>query len=148
MSSSLIPTDFNIKVTEEQVVRNSIIKHEVTHTISNVKNIDHRILTCPENTFTDLIQIDPTNIGAGKFTSGSLEYVRITNLDTVNNISIIFSGSQGNFTQEVSPQNSIFLSSPHITSSNFNGVLSDTLTSIQAYPLSASIDLEYTVVNS
>ena len=43
MASTLTATSFNIKITEEQVVRNSVIKNEVTHTIANVTNVDHRI---------------------------------------------------------------------------------------------------------
>ncbi len=148
MASSLTPTTFNITITEEQVIRNSIIKHEVTHKIENISNIDHRILTCPADTFTDLIKLDPTNPGAGTFPTGSLQYVRITNLDTIHNVAVILSGSQGDFTQEITPQNTLFLSSPHITSSNFNGVLDDILTLIQVYPISSSVDIEYTVINS
>lgn len=148
MASSLTPTNFNIKITEEQVVRNSIIKHEVVHLIKNITNVDHRILTCPADALTDIIKIDYPNPGAGTFISSSLEYVRITNLDTQTPIALIISSSNGDFTQEITPQNTLMLSSINVTSSNFNGILDETITSIQVYPVSSSVDIEYTVVNS
>ena len=93
MASTLTPTSFNITITEEQIVRNSIVKHEVRQTISNVTNVDHRILTCPQTTSIDLFNINGTNPGAGTFPSSSLQYVRITNLDNTSSIAITTKGS-------------------------------------------------------
>ena len=58
MASTLTATSFKIKITEEQVVRNSVIKNEVTHTISDVTNVDHRIVTCPNTTSIDLFNLN------------------------------------------------------------------------------------------
>jgi len=49
MASTLTPSTFKIKITEEQVVRNNVIKNEVVHSIQNVTNVDHRIVTCPNS---------------------------------------------------------------------------------------------------
>ena len=77
MASTLTPTSFNVTITEEQIVRNSIVKHEVRHVIDNITNVDHRILTCPKDIQTDLFNVDGPNPGAGTFPSSSLKYARI-----------------------------------------------------------------------
>jgi hypothetical protein len=146
MASSLTPTDFHIRITEERVVRNNIIKYEVSHVIKDVTNVDHRIVTCPSGSTTDLFNIG--NVGAGSFPSGSFQYARITNLDTEYSIAAIMSGSQGNFTQEITPSQTIFIASSNISSSNFNGEFGESLESIQILPISGSVDVEYTIINS
>jgi hypothetical protein len=148
MASTLTATSFNIKITEEQVVRNSVIKNEVTHIIENVTNVDHRIVTCPNTTSIDLFNLNGTNPGAGTFPSSSLQYARITNLDDTYSVAVIVSGSQGTFTQELTPTDSLFLASSNITSSNFNGSFGDDIEVVQIYAISSSVDIEYTLVNS
>jgi hypothetical protein len=148
MASTLTPTSFKIKIIEEQVVRNSIIKNEVTHTISNVTNVDHRILTCPNTTSIDLFNLNGVNPGAGTFPSSSLQYVRITNLDDTYSAAIIVSGSQGSFTQELTPTDSLFFVSSKISLSNFNGSFGDNIEAIKVYAISSSLDIEYTLINS
>jgi len=148
MASTLTATSFKIKITEEQVVRNSVIKNEVTHTISDVTNVDHRIVTCPNTTSIDLFNLNGLNPGAGTFPSSSLQYARITNLDDTYSAAVIISGSQGNFTQELTPTDSMFIVSSNITSSNFNGSFGEDIEAVKIYAISSSIDIEYTLVNS
>ena len=148
MASTLTPTSFNITITEEQIVRNSIVKHEVRQTISGVTNVDHRILTCPQTTSIDLFNIDGPNPGAGTFPSSSLKYIRITNLDNSFSTAITISGSNGTFTQELTPTSSMFIASSKITSSKFNGNFEDNISYVKAYAISGSTDIEYTLINS
>ncbi len=148
MASTLTPTSFNVTITEEQIVRNSIVKHEVTYNIGNVTNVDHRILTCPNTTSIDLFNINGINPGAGTFPSGSLKYIRITNLDNTYNTAVIISGSQGEFTQKLTPTSSMFVASSDITSSNFNGSFGDDIAYVKIYAISSSVDIEYTLVNA
>jgi hypothetical protein len=148
MASTLTPTTFKIKITEEQVVRNNVIKNEVVHTIDNVTNVDHRILTCPVSTSVDLFNVNGPIPGAGTFPSSSLKYVRITNLDDTNSIAITLSGSQGQFTQELTPSNTLFMAGSQITSSNFNGTFGDNIEFVTAYALSGSVDVEYVLINA
>jgi hypothetical protein len=148
MASTLTPTSFNITITEEQIVRNSIIKHEVRHVIDNITNVDHRILTCPKDTSTDLFNVDGPNPGAGTFPSSSLKYARITNLDNSASMAVTVSVSNGSFTQELTPTSSMFIVSSNITSSNFNGSFGDDISSVKIYAISSSADVEYTLVNS
>jgi hypothetical protein len=148
MASTINPTSFKVKIIEEQIVRNNVIKNEVTYTIGNVTNVDHRILTCPSTTSVDLFNVNGLTPGAGTFPSSSLKYVRITNLDDTYNVAITISGSQGDFTQELTPTTSMFIVSSNITSSNFSGSFGDSIEFVKAYAMSSSVNLEYTLINA
>ena len=148
MASTLTPTTFKVRIIEEQSVKNNVIKNEIIYTVSNVTNVDRRVLTCPQTTSVDLFNINGPTPGAGTFPSSSLKYVRITNLDDTYSVAITTSGSQGYFTQELTPTASIFIVSSNITSSNFNGTFGDNISSVKAYALSGSADIEYTLINS
>lgn len=148
MASTLTPTTFKIKITEEQIVRNNVIKNEVVHSIDNVTNIDHRILTCPLTTSIDIFNINGIIPGAGTFPSSSLKYVRITNLDDTYSIAITLSGSQGLLTQNVTPTSSMLFASSQITSSNFDGTFGDNIESVSIYAISGSVDVEYVLINA
>jgi hypothetical protein len=148
MASTLFPTTFKIKIIEEQIVRNNILKNEITHTIENVTNVDRRVVTCPQTTSINLINLNSPNPGAGTFPSSSIQYIRITNLDNENDVAVILSGSQGSFTQNLTPSNSYFVASSQITSSNFDGIFGDNIESISLYALDNDIDIEFTVINA
>ena len=148
MSTTLTPTTFRVTISEEQIVKNKTIQNDSVYSISNVTNVDRRTLTCPQTTSITLFNLSGTNPGAGTFPSSSLKYARITNLDNTNNIALTISGSTTSFTQEVSPQSSIFVISSNVTSSKFNGTFGDDINFIQAYAIGGSIDVEYTLVNS
>lgn len=148
MSTTLTPTTFRVTISEEQIVKNKTIQNDSVYSISNVTNVDRRILTCPQTTSINLFNLNGPNPGAGTFPSSSLKYARITNLDNTNNIALTISGSTTSFTQEVLPQSSIFVISSNVTSSKFNGTFGDDINFIQAYAISGSIDVEYTLVNS
>ena len=148
MASTLTPTTFRVKIIEEQVVRNSTIKNEVTYDINGVTNVDHRIVTCPNTTSIDLFALNGINPGAGTFPSGSLSYARITNLDDVYSVAITISSSNSAYTQKLPPTSSVFIVSSNTTSSQFNGSFGETIEYIKAYSISGSIDIEYTIINS
>ena len=148
MASTLSPTTFKIKIIEEQIVRNNVLKNEITHTIENVTNVDRRVVTCPQTTSINLINLNGPNPGAGTFPSSSIQYIRITNLDNENDVAVILSGSQGTFTQNLTPSNSYFVASSQITSSNFDGTFGDNIESISLYALDNDIDIEFTVINA
>ena len=148
MASTLIPTTFKITISEEQVVRNSTIKNEVTFNIPNVTNVDHRILSCPQTTSIDLFNLNDSIPGVCTYPSSNLKYARISNLDNTYNVAIITSGSKGVYVQNIPPTSSIFIASSQITGSGFNGTFGDNIIKIQAFAISGSVDLEYTIINS
>jgi hypothetical protein len=148
MASTVTPTTFKITISEEQVVGNNLVKNTNVLNIPNVTNVDRRVVTCPNTTSINLFNINGINPGAGTFPSSSLKYARITNLDNAYSVAVIISGSQGTYTQELTPTSSIFIASSNITSSKFNGTFGDDINSIQIYAISSSVDIGYTLVNA
>jgi hypothetical protein len=132
MSTTLTPSTFKVTISEEQIVKNKTIQNDSVYSISNVTNVDRRIVTIPSHILTPLFNLDNSNPGAGTFPSSSLKYARITNLDDSFNIYLTVSGSIARFTQELLPRSSAFFVSSNVTSSAFNGTLGDDITSIQA----------------
>jgi hypothetical protein len=149
MSTTLTPSTFRVTISEEQIVKNKTIQNDSVYSISNVTNVDRRIVTIPSHILTPLFNLDNSNPGAGTFPSSSLKYARITNLDDSFNIYLTVSGSIARFTQELLPRSSAFFVSSNITSSAFNGNLGDDITSIKVSTFNgANVDVEYTLVNS
>ena len=148
MSTTLTPSTFRVTISEEQIVKNNIIQNDSVYSISNVTNVDRRIVTIPSNTPTTIFNLGSPDPGPGTFSSSSLKYARITNLDDSWNIYLTVSGSTARFTQELRPKSSAFFVSSNITSSAFNGTFGDDITSIKVFAISSSIDVEYTLVNS
>jgi hypothetical protein len=148
MASTVTPTTFKITISEEQVVGNNLVKNTNVLNIANVTNVDRRIVTCPNTTSINLFNINGVNPGAGTFPSSSLKYARITNLDNAYSVAVIISGSQGTYTQELTPTSSIFIASSNITSSRFNGSFGDDISSVSIYAISSSVDVGYTLVNA
>jgi hypothetical protein len=148
MASTVTPTTFKITIYEEQVVGNNLVKNTNVLNIANVTNVDRRIVTCPNTTSINLFNINGVNPGAGTFPSSSLKYARITNLDNAYSVAVIISGSQGTYTQELTPTSSIFIASSNITSSRFNGSFGDDISSVSIYAISSSVDVGYTLVNA
>jgi hypothetical protein len=149
MSTTLTPTTFRVTISEEQIVKNNTIQNDSVYSISNVTNVDRRIVTIPSNTPTTIFNLGNPDPGPGTFSSSSLKYARITNLDDTWNIYLTVSGSIARFTQELRPKSSAFFVSSNITSSAFNGTFGDDITSIKISTQSGiNVDVEYTIVNT
>jgi len=149
MASTISSTTFQVKITEEHVVKNIRTLNENIYTIDNVTNVDRRVVTCPNTTSIDLININGINPGAGTFPSSSIKYIRVTNLDDEYNLVVSLSSSNDEYwSQQVSPTSSFIWADAEVTGSNFDGSLSSSLESISVYAVSSSIDVEYVLVNA
>lgn len=157
MASTLYPTTFTVTIQEEQTVKGVKKINNTKYSISNVTNIDNRIVTCPNTTSISLFTIDtsaPEFPGAGAFISSSLKYSRISNLDDKYPVLITVSGSQGTYTQTVPAYTSMFISNAQITASNANkfntstGVVNDTINAVFAYASGSNVDIEYLLINA
>ena len=149
MASPNTPTNFQIKIKEEHIVKGIKTINESFYTIGSVTNVDRRIITIPPTTSIDLININGVNPGAGTFPSSSIKYVRVSNLDTTSSLAVSFTASDdSSWSMECLPTSSIMFSSSKTTGSNFNGTFTDDITNIAVYSLSSSLDVEYVVVNA
>jgi hypothetical protein len=151
MASSLTASTFQVKIKEEHVVKNVKTLNETVLKIGNVTNVDRRIVTCPQTTSINLINVNGENPGAGTFPSSSIQYLRISNLDNEYNLAVTFkaSGSDAYWTQEVLPTSSIMYAGANATGSQFDGGFSGSaLEAVDVYAISGSIDVEYVLVNA
>lgn len=94
MASILTPSSFQIKIKEEHVVKGIKTTNETFNTLSNITNVDRRIVTIPASTSIDLINVNGVNPSAGTFPSSSMKYARITNLDTESSLAVSFTSSK------------------------------------------------------
>lgn len=153
MASTLTPSNFNVTIKEEHVIKGVKTLNESKYTISNVTNVDRRIVTVPQTTSIDLINVNGVNPGAGTFPSSSIQYVRITNLDTTSSVAVSFTSSDKGdgpsyWIMSCSPTSSVMFSDSQVTGSNFSGSFDQDIESISIYALDKDVDLEYVVVNS
>jgi len=149
MASTISGTTFQVTVKEEHIVKDVRTLNETLYKVSDVTNFDRRIVTCPNTTSIDLININGVNPGAGTFPSSSIKYARITNLDDAYSLIVTLSGSSDEYwSQEVLPTSSFMWTSANITGSEFSGPLSSTLEVVSIYASGSSIDVEYVFVNA
>ena len=73
MASSITPTNFQITIKEEHVVKGIKTKNESRYTLSNITNVDRRIVTVPLTTSIDLINVNGIDPAAGTFPSSSIK---------------------------------------------------------------------------
>lgn len=154
MASIVTPTTFKVTIKEEQTIKGISSVNEVEYSIPSVKQVDRRLVTCPQTTSVDLFDIDNTLPGAGQFVSSSLKYVRVSNLDDTNPIALTFSGSEGSFTQNVTANTSYVFANSSITASNAdvfdssNYLFNDGINTVKAFASGSDVDVEYTIVNA
>jgi len=150
MASTLQPSTFQVKIKEEHVIKNVKTLNETIYQVANVTNVDRRIVTCPETTSINLVDFNGLNPGAGTFPSSSVRYARITNLDNSASLAVTFTDSNNFYwTQDLTPTSSLMWASSKVTGSQFDGGFSGSaLTSIDVFAVSASIDVEYVLVNA
>ncbi|MDD1443932.1 hypothetical protein MEO93_27040 [Dolichospermum sp. ST_sed3] len=128
-----------------------------TQTISNINNIDNRILNIPTGSYTPLFYFNPSNIDAGTFPTGSFKYGRITNKSSTVPIQVRITADTTptstltNTSFIITPGNSFFLSTTAITGSTPG---SNTFTFnqyvyyISVAPSSSSASIEYFIATT
>jgi hypothetical protein len=94
-----------------------------TQTISNINNVDNRILNIPTGSYTPLFYFNPSNVDAGTFSTGSFKYGRITNksLTVPIQVRVTADAVPTNLTNTsfiITPGNSFFLSTTAVTGSS------------------------------
>jgi hypothetical protein len=154
MASIVSPTTFKVTIKEEQTINGVSSVNKIEYSIPSIKQVDRRLVTCPQTTSIDLFDIDNTLPGPGQFVSSSLKYVRVSNLDDTNPIALTFSGSEGTFTQNVTSNTSYVFANSSMTASNAevfdssNYLFNDGINTVKVYASGSDVDVEYTIVNA
>ena len=94
MASLLKPSNFQIKIKEEHIVKGIKTLNETFFTLGNITNVDRRIVTIPGSTNIHLFDVNGIKPAAGTFPSSSMKYARISNLDTSSSLAVSFTSSK------------------------------------------------------
>lgn len=151
MASTVNSNTFRVNIKEEHIVGNQRTVHENFYRIPKVTNYDRRIVTVPNTTSVDLINTNGVVPGPALFPSSSVKYGRITNMDDSASLAVSFTSSGVSptyWTMEVLPTSSIMFSGVGISGSDFIGSFDQDIEFISVFAISASIDVEYVIVNA
>jgi hypothetical protein len=102
--------DLTIQINEKITLDGTDRGVLTTQTISNINNIDNRILSCPSGSYTGLFYFNPSNINAAIFPTSSFRYGRVTNKSSVPVKLLVQTNGNSSYTFLVNPSSSFFLS--------------------------------------
>jgi hypothetical protein len=127
-----------------------------TQTISNINNVDNRILNIPTGSYTPLFYFDPSNVDAGTFPTGSFKYGRITNksLTVPIQVRVTADAVPTNLTNTsfiITPGNSFFLSTTAVTGSSPGSntfTFSQYVYYVSVAPSGSSASVEYLIATT
>ena len=88
MASTITSGTVTVKLTESVSLNGTDYGATNTLTIASVNEIQQRIVTVPNSTLVKLYDFTGIGTGSGSYDRTALKYLRITNKDDTNNISI------------------------------------------------------------
>ena len=168
MASTLTASTLTVKITESITLNGSAQGSENTLSIGSIKQVQKRIVSCPANSETTVVhfQLSAGNIhGDEKFDGalgvGEAKYVRLTNLDNSNSLTLSLqvevgeddSGADASASLLVEPGKSFILGSPRdgigVSDANANLVTNlVNLDSLVVQPGANAIDVEVFVAST
>jgi hypothetical protein len=86
MASTITAASMTVAITETITLGGTARGSSHTQTIANVNEVDNRIITA-STTETDIIGFDTAN-GQGSYTRTNVKYIRVTNLDDTNFVTL------------------------------------------------------------
>jgi hypothetical protein len=149
--------DLTIQINEKITLDKNDRGVYTTQTISDINNVDNRILNIPTGSYTPLFYFSPTDIDAGTFPTGSFKYGRITNKSSTVPIQVrvtadtVPSSTLMNTSFIVAPGNSFFLSTTAVTGSSPGSnvfVFNQYVYYVSASPSGSSATIEYFIATT
>ena len=149
MASTVTAADATILVSES--INLGGVDRSGTHsrTISNIAEVDRRVMTVSSSGEMDLIELDSNN-GQGKFVRASIRYIRITNLDDTNFIRVRFKNAGAETADvKVSAGATFMLSTGSMDADTAAGAFSAfvDIDNISAQADTADVDVEFCVLS-
>jgi len=149
MATTLTAGNLVVKITESLTVNGKNYGNENTLTIATVKEPDLRIVTVPTSEKT-LIAFGAA-IGAGTYVESDVRYIRITNKDGTNFVTLNIEGDAStDFSVRLDPGASFLIISSSATGvvdyADISGATLEDLTAIKATADTADVDVELFVV--
>ena len=109
MASTITSGTVTVKLTESVSLNGTDYGATNTLTIASVNEIQQRIVTVPNSTLVKLYDFNGIGTGYGSYDRTALQYLRITNKDDTNTVSINIRGNATNCWVEVEPSGSFML---------------------------------------
>jgi hypothetical protein len=143
--------DLTIQINEKITLDGTDRGVLTTQTISNINNIDNRILTCSSGSYTGLFLFNSSSIDAATFSTGSFKYGRVTNKSAVPVKLLVQTNGNSNYTFLINPSNTFFLSNTSASGSALPSnsfTFNDYINEIQVEPSGSSATIEYFIATT
>lgn len=140
MASTIVNASLSVAITESVTLNGKSYGNINNLSIPNINEVDQRILTIP----TSLIEVVKygTAAGAGTFVRTDVKYLRITNKDDTNYVSIKVSNGSDQFWVKLEAGKSFELHNGLIETANTFNAWAD-IDTIEAIADTAAVDIEY-----
>ena len=145
MASTITAGSLTVKVTEAVTLNGSDMGATNTFTVASINEINQRIVSLDSSAVRTLFEFG-TTIGSGTFVRTNVQYIRITNKDDTNGVSLnIESASSNNWTQLRAGQSFLLSTAPGLMEADDDTTIAaptlQDLVKISAYSANA-IDLD------
>lgn len=149
MATTIVNATFTATISEQITLNGQEINSENQLTIADVNEFDKRVMTIPTSSEVTVVAF-ATQVAAGTFVSGNMQYFRVTNKDTVNYARIrVKKNGADTFDQRLEAGKSFMMGntkeSVSATASVFVAFQDADSINMQAY--GNSVDIEYVVVS-
>lgn len=143
MATTITPATLSVKITESIVLGGVEQGSEHTLSIASIARFSRRIITALTSTNgTELVKLS-TAEGAGQFVGSSLKYLRVTNLDDTNYVTLYLEGNSNFASFKLEAGKSFLLGADQLDiTEDVDNVTLAAITSIQAKANTASVQLE------
>ena len=150
MASTVTAATLTVTITESITLNGSDQGATNSFTVASVAEVNKRIVNCPASDKT--ILIFGAAIEAGQFIVGDVRYVRLTNKDDTNYVTLNIEGATAtDYSVRLDPGASYLIISTSATGvddyADISGVTLEALTGINATANSAACDLEVLVAS-
>ena len=89
MTSTITAATLTVTITEEVSLNGKDQGAKNTYTIASVKEISNRIVTIPSGSEVIVVAMG-TAVAAGQYVEGTTKYIRLTNKDDANHLTLVF----------------------------------------------------------
>ena len=150
MASTVTPATLTVTITESITLNGSDQGATNSFTVASIAEINKRIVNCPASEKTVLSF--GTAIAAGTFIEGDVRYIRLTNKDDTNYVTLNIEGDAStDYSVRLDPGASHLIVSTSTTGvvdyADISGATLEDLTGIKATANSAACDLEIFVAS-
>ena len=157
MASTIAPARLNVIIREQVTVNGTDYGGTTTYAAGGITEVSRRIITTHGTASTEVLRFWPS-ASAGQFINTDVRYVRITNLDDANYVTLRFTGSGStDYAFRLDPTGSHVIMTPQPSASDhmsgvtnyadISGVTLTDLRAIGAIANSASVNLELFVAS-